>query len=53
MWPVSRRLRWSAFENNINAIVAEKVNYRGTQSQKCVVDGRSANSGEMVFGRRP
>jgi len=31
-------------------MVLDKVNYRGTRS--CLVDERSAKSGEMVSGRR-
>jgi len=47
-----QRLRWSALADKIKTIVSDKVNYRGTQSQTCVVGERSAKSGEMVFGRR-
>jgi len=33
-------------------IVLDKVNYRRTQSQTCIVDERSAKSGELVSGGR-
>jgi len=49
---VAQRLRWSALADEIKTIVSDKVNYRGTQSQTCVVDGDFAKSGEVVFGRR-
>jgi len=35
----------------INAIVSDKVNYRGTQSLTFAVDERSAKSGDMISGR--
>jgi len=46
------RLRWSVLADKIKGIVSEKVNYRGTQSKICVVNERSAKSGEMVSGSR-
>jgi len=33
-------------------IVSDKVNYRGAQSETCVVGERSAKSGELVSGCR-
>jgi len=36
----------------MKTIVLDKVNYRGTQSQACEVDERSAKSDEMVSGCR-
>jgi len=44
-----QRLRWSALTYKIKTIVSDKVNYRGTQSKTCLVDERSAKSGEMVL----
>jgi len=36
----------------MNTIVSDKVNYRGTQSETCVVDKRSAKRGVTVSVRR-
>jgi len=47
-----QRLRWSALADKINTIVSDKVNYRGAQFWRCVVDGGFAKSGKVVFGRR-
>jgi len=48
----SQRLSWSTVADKIKTIVSGKANYRGTQSWTCVVDERSARSGEMVSGCR-
>jgi len=40
----------SAIADKTKTVVSDKVNHRGTQS--CVVDERSAKSGEMVSGCR-
>jgi len=47
-----RSLHWSSIADKIKTIVLDKVNYRGTQSQTCVVGERSAKSGELVSGCR-
>jgi len=49
---MGQRLRRSALADKIKTIVSDKVNYRGAQSKTCVVHERSAESGEMVSGRR-
>jgi len=45
-------LRCSAIADKVKTIVSDKVNYRETKSWTCVVDERSAKSGEMVSGCR-
>ena len=48
----SQRMRWLAKADKIKTIVSDKVNYRGTRSYTCVMDERSAKSGDMVPGCR-
>ena len=45
---LGQRMRWSALADKIKTIVLDKKSYRGTQSQTCVVDERSAKSSEIV-----